>query len=226
MLIVRTPIRIAVAICLLAVFATAAGCSQTNQPPADTAAAGSVSCAYPASDSAAKSVTAPKTSGVATTGSIKVTIHMDAGDVVMTLNRSGAPCAINSFESLATQKYFDDTSCHRLAPNFVLQCGDPTATGRGGPGYRFADELSGKETYRYGTVAMANAGTDTNGSQFFIVIAEDAQLPAKYVVLGSVDPASMAVIESIAAQGVSPTSSDPTNGPPAGNAHIKSVVIG
>jgi peptidyl-prolyl cis-trans isomerase B (cyclophilin B) len=164
----------------------------------------------------------PSGADIATSGTVDVTMHMDAGDVAMTLDRVGAPCAVNSFESLAKQGYFDDTSCHRLVPGFVLQCGDPTGTGSGGPGYSFADELSGKETYPYGTVAMANAGPDTNGSQFFIVIGDDAQgLPASYDVLGTVDAASMAVIESIAAQGVD--SADAQGIRPAEGGHISSV---
>jgi peptidyl-prolyl cis-trans isomerase B (cyclophilin B) len=147
---------------------------------------------------------------------------MDAGDVTLVMDRTNAPCAINSFESLVEQGYFDDTSCHRLAPGFVLQCGDPTATSRGGPGYSYADELTGKETYLYGTLAMANAGPNTNGSQFFIVIADDAGLPPSYTVLGSVDTDGMQVVEAIAAQGgVDP--SNPQGSAPKEGGHIKSV---
>jgi len=148
---------------------------------------------------------------------------MDAGDVTMTLDRAGAPCAVNSLVSLASQQYFDNTSCHRLVPDFVLQCGDPTGTGRGGPGYTFKDELSGSETYPYATVAMANAGPNTNGSQFFIVIGHTVQLPPKYDVLGAADAASMTVVESIAAQGVDPT--DPAGIRPAEGAHIITATV-
>jgi peptidyl-prolyl cis-trans isomerase B (cyclophilin B) len=154
-------------------------------------------------------------------------MHMDAGDVVMTLDRDNAPCAVHSLESLVTQGYFDDTICHRLAPDFVLQCGDPTATGRGGPGYRFADELTGQENYRYATVAMANAGPDTNGSQFFIVIASDAHLPPSYTVLGTVDANSMKVVDAIAAQGIDPNDPNASvqGGLPSEGGHIASMTV-
>ena len=86
---------------------------------------------------------------------------------------------------------------------YVLQCGDPTETGTGGPGYSFADELSGQETYPAGTLAMANAGPGTNGSQFFIVYA-DTQLAPNYTVFGTVDAATIALIEDVAADGTTP----------------------
>ena len=139
----------------------------------------------------------------AITGSADATMETSAGTISMTLDGENAPCTVNSFVSLAGQGYFDDTSCHRLTQGSglsVLQCGDPSGTGRGGPGYSFADELSGEETYPAGTLAMANAGADTNGSQFFIVYA-DSQLPASYTVFGTVDAASIAVVQAVADAG-------------------------
>jgi len=183
-----------------------------------------LTCAYPAAGSAVKQVNPPSTDNVANTGTLKVTMHMDAGDVVMDFNRENAPCAVHSFESLANQQYFDDTSCHRLVPGFVLQCGDPSGTGRGGPGYSFNDELTGNETYPYGTVAMANAGANTNGSQFFIVIGDNVQLPASYTILGTVETDTMTVVEAIAAQGVDPA--DPSGIKPLEGGHIASVTLG
>src|SRR5699024_8063385 len=115
-------------------------------------------CSYPTgSQPAAKDVEVPPQTPQAT------------GEVEADTRGDGAPCTVNSFLSLAGQEYFDDTDCHRLTTEgiFVLQCGDPTGTGSGGPGYSFADELDGSETYPAGTLAMANAGPDTNGSQFF-----------------------------------------------------------
>ena len=96
------------------------------------------------------------------------------------------------------QGYFEGTRCHRLTTEgiFVLQCGDPSATGMGGPGYSFADELSGTEQYSAGTVAMANAGPNTNGSQFFIVF-QDSMLPPAYTVFGHLDAASLKVVQKI-----------------------------
>ncbi len=99
--------------------------------------------------------------------------------------------------------FYDDTQCHRLVDMggiFVLQCGDPTGTGTGGPGYRFADETRPEDTYPAGTVAMANAGPNTNGSQFFLVY-EDSVLPPNYTVLGRMDAESTGVVARIAAEG-------------------------
>jgi len=216
---------------LAAVFAmmagVLAGCSGPASAPVSSPSAVStvptVSCVYTAHGTPSKPVQPPSGQNVPSTGTLTVTMHMDAGDVVMSFDRSGAPCAVHSFESLAAQKFFDDTSCHRLVPGFVLQCGDPTGTSTGGPGYEFADELSGHETYTYGTVAMANAGPNTNGSQFFIVLGQNVGLPPSYTVLGTVDTASMAVIESIAAAGVDP--SDPAGIKPAEGGHIQSVTV-
>jgi len=200
-----------------------AGVGLTGCTGGTTGAQDTLTCTYNATDTAAKPVDPPSDTNVPSKGTVTATMHMDAGDVVMDLTRETAPCAVHSFESLASQKYFDDTSCHRLVANFVLQCGDPTGTGTGGPGYKYADELTGEETYPYGTVAMANAGPDTNGSQFFIVIGENVQLPPSYSILGTVHPDSMAVVESIAAQGIDPT--DPRGITPAEGGHISSVTL-
>jgi len=183
----------------------------------------SLVCEYTASGTAAKPVDPPSTDNVPKTGTVKVVMHMDAGDVTMDLDRAGAPCAVHSMESLVDQKYFDDTSCHRLVPNFVLQCGDPSGTGRGGPGYTFKDELTGNETYPVGTVAMANAGADTNGSQFFIVLGDNSGLQPDYTVLGTVEADSMAVVNYIASQGVDPD--DPNGIKPLEGAHMSTVVV-
>jgi peptidyl-prolyl cis-trans isomerase B (cyclophilin B) len=130
--------------------------------------------------------------------------------MTFTLNRAAAPCAVENFVSLATQKYFDATPCHRLTTGTVsvLQCGDPTGTGSGGPGYSFGDELTGKEKYTKGVLAMANSGPNTNGSQFFIVY-KDSQLGPNYTVFGTVSK-GLAVVEKVAAKGSNP----PNDGPP------------
>jgi peptidyl-prolyl cis-trans isomerase B (cyclophilin B) len=99
----------------------------------------------------------------------KVTITTDRGDIVMELDPALAPQTVNNFVSLARDGYYDNLTFHRVVPEFVIQGGDPEGTGRGGPGYRFADEPV-KGEYTVGAVAMANAGPDSNGSQFFICI--------------------------------------------------------
>jgi peptidyl-prolyl cis-trans isomerase B (cyclophilin B) len=99
----------------------------------------------------------------------EVTIATDKGDIVMELDPQLAPNSVNNFVALARQGFYDNVTFHRVVPEFVIQGGDPEGSGRGGPGYRFADEPV-KGEYTLGAVAMANAGPDTNGSQFFICI--------------------------------------------------------
>src|SRR6476619_6500033 len=99
----------------------------------------------------------------------QVTIETDRGPIVMELDPRMAPTTVNNFVSLARDGYYDGLKFHRVVPEFVIQGGDPEGTGRGGPGYKFADEPVRGE-YTLGAVAMANAGPDTNGSQFFICI--------------------------------------------------------
>lgn len=162
-----------------------------------TSKAPSGTCKYVEGEKASKDAELPPTEPKAVE---TLTIATNRGDIKATLTPDAAPCTVNSFASLAEQGYFDGTKCHRLVVGFVLQCGDPSATGSGGPGYSFADELSGKEKYPAGTLAMANSGPDTNGSQFFIVLA-DAELDPSYTVFGSVDAAGLKVVQDIAAKG-------------------------
>jgi len=117
---------------------------------------------------------------------ITATISTTCGDIVVELDPSTAPETVNSFVFLADQGYFDGSASHRISPGFVMQAGDPTATGRGGPGYSIPDELPADGfTYTRGTLAMANAGPGTGGSQFFIML-DDAGLPPAYSVFGQV----------------------------------------
>jgi len=192
------------ALLLLPALALSAGCGQHT---ATAAPAGGKACSYAAGGEAAKKVNLPKTTGLAT-GDPTYVLHTNRGDVAVTLNRAKAPCTVNSFESLAQQGYFNQTSCHRLVTQgiFVLQCGDPTGSGSGGPGYSFGNETSGSDTYVKGVVAMANAGPDTNGSQFFLVYADSTSLDRKpnYTVFGQMDTASVAVVAKVAAAGADP----------------------
>ena len=113
-----------------------------------------------------------------------VTSH---GTMVIALDPLAAPRAVNSFVFLARYHYFDGIVFHRIIPGFVLQGGDPTGSGSGGPGCRFADELPTAGRYQVGSLAMANAGPDTNGSQFFIITGRDgASLPPNYSLFGAV----------------------------------------
>ncbi len=109
------------------------------------------------------------------------------GTLTIALDPIGAPNTVNNFVFLARYHYFDGIVFHRIIPGFVLQGGDPTGTGRGGPGYRFGDELPKAGRYELGSLAMANAGPDTNGSQFFVISGpQGVGLPPQYALFGKV----------------------------------------
>jgi cyclophilin family peptidyl-prolyl cis-trans isomerase len=113
-----------------------------------------------------------------------VTSH---GTMVIALDPLAAPRTVNNFVFLARYHYYDGVIFHRIIPGFVLQGGDPTGTGTGGPGYKFADELPAPGKYQMGSLAMANAGPDTNGSQFFVISGPDGMgLPPQYSLFGAV----------------------------------------
>jgi cyclophilin family peptidyl-prolyl cis-trans isomerase len=115
-----------------------------------------------------------------------VTIATDKGDIVLRLDAGLAPTTVNNFVVNARNGFYDGLTFHRVVPEFVIQGGDPEGTGRGGPGYRFADEPVRGE-YTLGAVAMANAGPDTNGSQFFICIDDcTSKLQPLYNLIGYV----------------------------------------
>lgn len=121
------------------------------------------------------------------THSYSAVVTTNKGDFTIVLNSIKAPLAVNSFVTLARYHFFDGTSCHRAILDFVVQCGDPTATGSGGPGYQFADELPGAGEYKVGSIAMANSGVNTNGSQFFVITgAQGTTLPPNYTLFGQV----------------------------------------
>jgi peptidylprolyl isomerase/peptidyl-prolyl cis-trans isomerase B (cyclophilin B) len=114
-------------------------------------------------------------------------IETNLGPLTVELYPANAPLAVNSFVTLARYHYFDGIECHRIIPQFVAQCGDPTGTGSGGPGYEFADELPEEGQYQIGSLAMANSGPNTNGSQFFIITGPNgAALPPNYTLFGMV----------------------------------------
>ncbi|MET9358060.1 peptidylprolyl isomerase [Streptomyces sp. NPDC006617] len=147
------------------------------------------------------------------------------GDIDIALKAKAAPHTVNSFDFLAGKGYFDHTKCHRLTTEgiYVLQCGDPTAQGNGGPGYNIPDEnLKDKSlknnVYPAGTVAMANTGQpDSGGSQFFLVY-QDSQLPPSYTPFGTVSEEGMTVLKKIASAGAQPA--DPATGNTAPNATV------
>ncbi|MCR2794191.1 peptidylprolyl isomerase [Microbacterium sp. zg.Y625] len=210
----------------LLVLAGCAGTGTGGETPDATPEASATQtgdCTYRTGGSAAVEVDNPPATPEVT-GEVSATLETSAGPIALTLDAERTPCTVGSFVSLSEQGYYSDTICHRLTTSgiFVLQCGDPTGTGRGGPGYSYADELDGTETYPAGTVAMANAGPDTNGSQFFLVY-EDSELPPSYTVFGQMDAAGLEVVQKIAAAGAEGGAPD---GPPATPVTITDVVIG
>jgi peptidyl-prolyl cis-trans isomerase B (cyclophilin B) len=169
-----------------------------------TAFPASVNCTYKPDGQAARPAQAPPGANVSARGTAPVALATSAGQIDLTLDRDLAPCTVNSFLSLAKQGYFNNTSCHRLttSPGLqVLQCGDPTGTGSGGPGYSFADETYPQLTYGRGYLAMANAGPNTNGSQFFMIYGDASALTPDYTVFGYITPASLPVLDKVAKAG-------------------------
>ncbi len=130
------------------------------------------------------------------------------GTITIALDAVAAPKTVNNFVFLARWHYYDDVVFHRIIPGFMVQGGDPEGSGRGGPGYRFADELPAPGRYEIGSIAMANAGPDTNGSQFFIVTGADGVgLPPNYSLFGKVVAGLDAVkeIESVGSRSGAPS---------------------
>jgi peptidyl-prolyl cis-trans isomerase B (cyclophilin B) len=158
-------------------------------------------------------------------GTVSVTLDTSCGSFELALDADGAPETVNSFAFLASQGYFDGTVCHRFVPGFVLQCGDPTATGTGNPGYTVPDEFPEEGfVYGEGVVAMANAGLGTTGSQFFLVIGDASFLPATFNVVGTFsDPNG--VVEALAGVtlGVSAGGEQST---PLETIYLNAVIVG
>ncbi len=198
--------------------------SDPSATDASESAAPTTPCSYPASGTAAKEVSAPTNLEPLNSGTVESTIVLNGQDVPVSLDRAGAPCGVNAFLSLASQGFYDNTSCHRLTVSDqlnILQCGDPTGQGNGGPGFSFATEPPASGDYPVGTVALANAGADTNGSQFFIVYGK-ATLSPEYTILGKVTGEGMKVVDGIAAKGVQNGAQD---GPPVETATISKVTV-
>jgi len=128
--------------------------------------------------------------------SYSATLDTNHGEIVIELDPQRSPLAVNNFVFLANDGFYNGVVFHRVIENFMIQGGDPTGTGRGGPGYKFRDEIEGAGDYSRGTVAMANAGPNTNGSQFFIV-HRDTGLPHSYTIFGKVT-SGMDAVDSIA----------------------------
>jgi peptidyl-prolyl cis-trans isomerase B (cyclophilin B) len=184
------------------------------------------SCRYSATadDSGDRSAPAPPTHP-ATTGVVRLDLRTNHGVLSLDLDADHAPCAVNSFLNLVRAGYFTETPCHRLTTEgiYLLQCGDPTGTGAGGPGYRFDDEnlpVGHEPAYPRGTIAMANDGPGGNGSQFFLIY-RDSFIDPSYPVIGRVVQ-GIEVLDGIAAAGADDTNGA-GDGPPNQEVTVQSV---
>jgi len=212
--------------------------SATPTPsPASTSAMVDGKCQYLASGTAARKVKLPP-ARPHLKATYTATVKTNLGTIVIDLKNRAAPCTVGSFVSLASQQYFNNTICHRLTTTgiFVLQCGDPTGTGSGGPGYVFDTEnlssikqvvvpaAGGKEgIYPAGIVAMANTGQpDSNGSQFFLVYKK-TNLPASYTPFGTI-VSGLNIVQNVAKAG-SDNSNGTGDGHPKEKVQIESVTI-
>ncbi|HEY0454620.1 peptidylprolyl isomerase [Actinophytocola sp.] len=219
--------------------------SQAAANPSDTQSAGTTTkgpCAYAESAAAQppKNVGMPEDPAkTPNTGTVKVTLKTNQGQIPLTLDRAKAPCTVQSMEHLVKEKFFDSTTCHRLTASAglkVLQCGDPKGDGTGGPGYSIPDELpkdlanapanaSGQplKLYERGMLAMANSGPNSGGSQYFMVYG-DSTLPPNYTVFGQVSESGLRVIDKIAKAGITPGNS-PDDGAPKKPVQVQSATI-
>jgi peptidyl-prolyl cis-trans isomerase B (cyclophilin B) len=211
--------------------ASASATASPSDSPSPSASTPGAGCTYTKSGEAAKDVSIPPYDPAKAASYKKPfteTVATNQGDIVIKMDAAKAPCTTNSFRHLAEKKYFDGISCHRLTTGniYVLQCGDPTGTGSGGPGYQFPEEnkpAAGENNYPAGTVAMANAGPGTNGSQFFLVY-KDTSLPADYTIFGTITK-GLDVVQKVADAG-SDDSNGAGDGKPKLPVTIKTVTVG
>ena len=214
--------------------------SATASPSASNSAAAVAEpahhCTYTVTDQSSKPSLPPATPDYK--AAYKATMNTSVGKIQINLLNSKATCAVNSFAHLAAVNFWNSTQCHRLSTDgglYMLQCGDPTASGKkelscssptlgsGGPGYRFADENLTGATYKAGTVAMANSGPNTNGSQFFLVY-KNTSLPANYTPFGTIT-SGLDILQNVAKAGTSCTFQQAGGGVPKEKLIIHSVTI-
>jgi peptidyl-prolyl cis-trans isomerase B (cyclophilin B) len=200
--------------------------SPTASPTPSTAAEPATHCTYTANPPAARKVTFPSATPDYK-ATYTATIATNRGNIVIDLLNSKATCTVNSFVSLAAQKFYNHTPCPRLSTSgglYMLQCGDPTGKGTGGPGYEFASENLTGATYPAGTMAMANTGQpDSNGSQFFLVY-KNTTLPASYTPFGKI-VSGLNILQNVGKRGFGPPLSSAGGGAPKESVEIESVTI-
>lgn len=191
-----------------------------------------VQCTYEDAGDAAKDISKPHVDDVSTQGTVNVTLHTSAGEIGMDLDRSVSPCTVNAIEHLADEGYYDDTVCHRLTTQGikVLQCGDPSGQGTGGPGFTLPDEFPTDQagdnteprTYPRGSIAMANTGQpNSGGSQFFLNYG-DSPLTPTYTYFGQINDEGLKTLDAIAEKG---TEDGMPDGAPAEEVHIERATV-
>jgi len=191
-----------------------------------------VTCEYEETGDASREISTPATENISTEGTVTVNLETSQGPIGMELDRSVAPCTVNAIEHFAAEGYYDDTVCHRLTTSgiFVLQCGDPSGSGAGGPGFQFANEYPTDELaepastpviYPRGSIAMANAGPGTNGSQFFLNY-QDSPLAPDYTYFGQISEEGLATLDAVAEAGAEGGAAD---GAPAEEVRIEAATV-
>ena len=231
------------------VFATSGSSSKTTTAASSTASAAASATASATSSAAAnplkyeasgtssvKGITMPTFNASAAEQTYTVTLQTNRGNIVFTADGKAAPYTVYSFVYLAEKNYFNNTKCHRLVWSsglYMLQCGDPTGTGEGGPGYTIPDEnraslgkanSSGTVTYKAGTVAMANTSTaHTGGSQFFLV-GENSTLAPSYTPFGTITQ-GLDILQEIGAKGAASADATTGNTAPNESVEIEKVTI-
>jgi peptidyl-prolyl cis-trans isomerase B (cyclophilin B) len=197
----------------------------TASPTPTLAAEPASHCTYAPNGAAARQVGVPPAKPAFKGATYQAKVKTNRGTIVLDLANHQATCTVNSFIYLANKNYFNNTPCHRLTTSgiYVLQCGDPTGKGSGGPGYKFADENLAGAKYTEGTIAMANAGPGTNGSQFFLVYRNSTTLPPSYTPFGKI-VSGLGIIQNVAKAGTD-NSNGNGDGHPKEKVTIESVTI-
>jgi peptidyl-prolyl cis-trans isomerase B (cyclophilin B) len=200
--------------------------SATPSPTPTAVAEPATHCTYTASGAAARKVSFPPATPD-DKATYQATINTNRGAIVMDLLNSKATCTVNSFVHLAEQDFYNSSPCFRLSTSggvYILQCGDPTGKGTGGPGYEFASENLTGATYPAGTLAMANTGEpDSNGSQFFLVY-KSSSLGPDYTPFGKI-VSGLNILQTVAKAGYGPPLSSGGGGAPKESVEIESVTV-
>ncbi|HIW91758.1 MAG TPA: peptidylprolyl isomerase [Candidatus Corynebacterium avicola] len=188
---------------------------------------------YTGTGDAAKEVSLPDGENIPEDGTTDVTLNTNKGEIGLTLDHAQAPIAANSFEHLVNEAFYDDTTCHRVVNNDgmkILQCGDPSGDGSGGPGYNFPDEYpvndeeAGEGLYKRGVLAMANSGENTNGSQFFLV-DDESQLPNDYTIFGTISEDGLETLDSIIEENADANQESGGDGAPTEEVKIETASV-